>query len=402
MKDSLLLAYGALASKSSPEVNQKAVNFLLDKLNSAKDDSDSVVHLIHSLGNSASGLTIDPLLDYANSENLEVQLAAIYALRKHTNNEVVQEAFITILRKPNVQEEQIATITQTLNAGLEHIKLSGNASNEHSHPELTVALVSAAMKFKNPELHTFVAQFLANLNTDRGVGAKYAQSEYAEAHNMHTRMRRGSDWDESNSVYDLVASQSSRASDVNTYPHHRAYLWGKKFGVSDLNVQFAAGGFGGIDLRRVHYKLFGRAVAKGYAFGRSATGLDAQILIEKKDNTVRSKLYARVVGHVLVNSDELRNIQSNNRSPQSSNCFPKDWPLYRSSRFTLLSFSTSTFIYVGLLRFSVKVTVELNVDARAQVCVGLPADASAALLPSLTLRAEGSASASLVVSSMEE
>ena len=311
---------------------------------------------------------------------------------------MVQEAFIRILRKPNVQEEQIATITQTMNAGLEHIKLSGSANNKHSTPELTVALVSAAMEVNNPELHSFVAQYLLNMKTE--VGAKYAQalqSKYAEAsvhgNNTHTRLRRGSYWADSNSLYDLVASRSSRVSDMTTYPYHRAYLWGRKFGISDLNVQFAAGGFAGISRSNANYKMFGRAVAKGYAFGRSATGLDAQILNEKQDNRVHLKLYASVVGHVLVNTDEWRT---------TSYCVSKDWPLYDSSRYTLLSFSTSVFIFVGFLRFNIKVTAEMNVDARAEMCIGLPADASATLLPSLALRAEGSASASLIVSNREK
>ena len=375
-------------------MQQRAVHFLLDKLTSA-EDSDSLVHLIHSLGNSASDLTLDSLLDYANSENLEVQLAAIYALRKHTSNLVVQEAFVTILRNPNVQEDQIATITQTLNAGLEHIKSSGGADNEHSNPELTVALVSAAMKIDNQELRDFVAQYLLNLKLD--VGAKYAQalqSKYAEAsvhgNNTHSRLRRGSDWDESNSLYDLVASYSSRVSDVNTYPHHRAYLWGKKFGVSKINAQFAAGGFAGINPSNVDYKMFGRAVAKGYAFGRSATGLDVRILNEKHSDNVHLELYVSVVGYVLVNYNQVW-----------STCYYKNWPLYDSSRYTLLSFSTSVFIYVGTLRFSITVTAEINVGASAQVCISLPTDVSAALIPSLTLRAEGSASASLIVSNRD-
>ena len=59
------------------------------------------------------------------------------------------------------------------------------------------------------------------------------------------RLRRGSDWDESNSDYDAVANYSSRRSDVRTYPQHRAYIYGKRFGVSDIYAQFAAGGFAG-------------------------------------------------------------------------------------------------------------------------------------------------------------
>ena len=400
--DSLVLAYGALASKSAPKVQQQAVEFLLDKLRSVQDNSDSLVHLIHSLGNSASNLTLEPLLDYAASENLEVQLAAIYAVRKHISNAMVQKAFIAILRKSSVQEDQIATITQTLNAGLEHIKLSGSTDNEHSNPELTVALVSAAMAANNQELHDFVAQYLSNLKTE--VGAEYAQalqSKYTEtsAHgnSTHTRLRRGSDWDASSSLYDLVASRSSRASDENTYPYHRAYLYGKKFGLSDLNVQFAAGGFAGISSDREDYKMFGRAVAKGYAFGRSATGLDAQLLAEKRNDNRHFKLYGNVIGHVLINIDE----QIDTVRRASSSCTSRNWPLRRSSRYTLLSFSYGVFILVGVLRFGVTVTAEMNVDARGQLCIGLPADASATLIPSLTIRAEGSASASLAVRTID-
>ena len=39
-----------------------------------------------------------------------------------------------------------------------------------------------------------------------------------------SRERRGTDWDESNPDYDIVASQASRAADVQNYPNHRAYI----------------------------------------------------------------------------------------------------------------------------------------------------------------------------------
>ena len=69
------------------------------------------------------------------------------------------------------------------------------------------------------------------------------------------RRRRGSDWDENNSDYDVVADYSSRKSDVLTYPLHKAYLYGKKIGISKLYAQFAAGVFVGAADNGQKYKV---------------------------------------------------------------------------------------------------------------------------------------------------
>ena len=69
------------------------------------------------------------------------------------------------------------------------------------------------------------------------------------------RLRRGSDWDAFNSDYDVVASYSSRRSDVRTYPQHRAYIYGKRFGISKVYAQFGAGGFAGGANNGQHYKV---------------------------------------------------------------------------------------------------------------------------------------------------
>ena len=69
------------------------------------------------------------------------------------------------------------------------------------------------------------------------------------------RHRRGSEWNESNSDYDAVASYSSRRSDVLMYPQHKAYLYSKKIGVSKLYALFAAGGFVGAADNGQNYKV---------------------------------------------------------------------------------------------------------------------------------------------------
>ena len=69
------------------------------------------------------------------------------------------------------------------------------------------------------------------------------------------RHRRDSDWDAYNSVYNAVASYSSRRSDVLMYPQHKAYLYSKKIGVSKLYALFAAGGFVGAADNGQKYKV---------------------------------------------------------------------------------------------------------------------------------------------------
>ena len=69
------------------------------------------------------------------------------------------------------------------------------------------------------------------------------------------RHRRGSDWDQYNPDYDIVASYSSRVSDVQRYPKHKVYIWGKKFGVSKVYAHFGAGGFIGAANNGQEYKV---------------------------------------------------------------------------------------------------------------------------------------------------
>ena len=42
---------------------------------------------------------------------------------------------------------------------------------------------------------------------------------------------------------------------MSTYPQHKAYIWGKKFGISDVYARFGAGGFIGSAENGQKYKV---------------------------------------------------------------------------------------------------------------------------------------------------
>ena len=145
--DSLLLAYGALAASTSSRVRQRIVLFLKRRLiqQMESNDTTNIVHLLHALGNTGSKRIINLLLDYLMRGNsVEIQLAAIGAMRKLTAQESVQEAFIAILES-NPQECFVEAIAETLFTGQEHSHMMGMHINEN--PRLLNALVTSSLRF---------------------------------------------------------------------------------------------------------------------------------------------------------------------------------------------------------------------------------------------------------------
>ena len=233
--DSLLLAYGALAATASSSVQQHIVHFLKRRLVQQRESNatTTIIHLLHALGNTGSQLTVNLLLDYLmHSDSAEVQIAAIDAMRKLTSQQPVQDAFITILES-NPQEHIVEAITNTLVIGLEHSQIMGLCIGENI--QILNALVTSALDFSNnTHLHQLILSYLETVKSAESQKLQKSLEKLASK-----RPKRGTDWDQSSSTYDLVASQSSRRSDVTTYPRHRAYLWGNRSGPSDINVEFA-------------------------------------------------------------------------------------------------------------------------------------------------------------------
>ena len=349
--DSLLLAYGALAANtSSSRVQQRIVLFLKRRLIQQMElnDTTNTVHLLHALGNTGSKHIINLLMDYlTHSDSMEIQLAAIGAMRKLTAQQSVQEAFVAILES-NPQEVFIEAIAKTLFTGQEH-------SHVDENPRLLNALVTSSLRFSNnTELHHLVHSYLELVNT-------------TEAHRLEkllerpvsNRVRREStdDWDSPDPVYNCISPLSCRQNDVTSYPSHKAYLWKRKLGISKINIQLVAGVFAGVkDLSNV--TLFGKAVAKGTFFGRTATIAGALAKILYQSNHLRVKLYFELLGSVLLDD---------NHTNFTLCCLGANIPVHRY-RHRIFGFSHSVYVYVTSIDFFAQLYANLDVNLQGEVC----------------------------------
>ena len=80
--DSLLLAFGALASNAQLEVEYEVATFLLGlhkTLSTSTNDTFGLVTLFLAMGNTGSGHVVDVILTYVDSSISDLQTAAIRA-----------------------------------------------------------------------------------------------------------------------------------------------------------------------------------------------------------------------------------------------------------------------------------------------------------------------------------
>ena len=93
--DPLLLAYGAIIPRASPNLQQRMMLFLINRLPQAETNSTSLIHHILSLGNSASPRITSFLIDYLGHSEKDVQLTSIMAMRFLMNEPSIQKSLIT-------------------------------------------------------------------------------------------------------------------------------------------------------------------------------------------------------------------------------------------------------------------------------------------------------------------
>lgn len=104
---SLLLAYSALTSKTTSTLHRHMVDFLLQKYSGTQTDTSALLQLIHCLGNTGSPLVIEHLIDFLEHSELSVQLATINAMRKLTEEEIVQDQLVSMLRSQISQKSTL-------------------------------------------------------------------------------------------------------------------------------------------------------------------------------------------------------------------------------------------------------------------------------------------------------
>ena len=384
----LLLAYGALVARASPELQQRMTLFLLKRLPLAKTNTSSLIHHIFSLGNTESQLTTDSIVDYLHHPDEHVQMSSIHALRYATGDRLVQKTLNALVSQSNVSDDHLSAVLHCLLSGVEH------ASNTHTQPpfnlDLAMSLASSVMTSGEGELYELLMSYLQQVRSEDARNLLHLMATHLgkEDYSNSTRMRRGSYWAQSNSVYNLVASLKSRQSDVKTFPYHKAYIWGKKLGIKKANLQVAAGGFIGA-AKDGQYKIFGRAKAVGQLFKKKKTLLDFLVLREKRTRTTRTRLFAQIAGKTLANID----IRS-----RSTVCKKYRKNLFRSNKYLVFDFRYPIRIVIATLRVGVAGYVRLSSNLFVEFCERVGSlSAEAGLESTITLEVKAGVTGSLLV-----
>ena len=405
ISDQLLLVYGSLATKGSEEVEVRVMNYLntvSSSINSQSDpDLSRSILVVHALGNTGSESSLTVILSFLNrsaqhSELKEMKLAVIDALSKLTDKDTV----LTVLEdflvpETSDSEEYVAAVIETLDHGFEYVESRRQQVDEYityltSHTIL-YSIVRVSASINSTDLHMMVVDYFKKINS------KDLLFEILERESTipgGRAKRQTSDWDSSsNSDYNYIASLSTRRSDVNTYPRHRAYITSKTIGISKANIKIASGYFAGIGTHCDRMKAFARGIVKATVLSRSATLADLKFQLTASTTSISISLYARVGTNTLLDFGFNRAL--------SSHCRADSRPLGRYRR-TLFRFRIPVSVFGVPLTISIALRGQLDINFNTNVCIGRTGTEASGALGALTFRLgvtiEGSVSASLLVS----
>ena len=389
--DPLLLAYGALASDTTVESEQRIVTFLLSRMEEAPRSAMTMIHYIHALGNTGSPFALDTITSFLNHSAVEVQLASLNAMRKLINDPLVEETLTSILQSTPAHHEHVVAIAETLSEGAKY--LEEKDIDYTPSMELQTALVASAVQLGDVELAELVLSFVETFETPESEGLVEALEDSIATEKeelSQSRERRGTDWDASNSDYNIVASQGSRAADVRNYPNHRAYIWGKTLGISQANIKFGAGYF--LGHRCPNLKAFGKAIARAKLLRWSWDLLHAETLLEHSYGRVRTKLYFKILSIVLTD------LSATVTWPGTNCATTPPRNLYSTQRYYLPGVSYSIFVYVGTLSLHLRPYVQAHIDLRSELCANSKTiRAYTGIRPRLTFAVQGGVTGNLLV-----
>ena len=351
--DGIILVLGALARNNNINVTiqEVIIDELLQRLNTvlSSSDNEAVTTLIYALGNSGSKLAVSPLLSTLQYDDIDIQISVIRSLASHLDQPVVQQAIITLL--PFTHEDKILEeILKILIDAFENKILTIPSE------EMINAIIKSAIKLENPNLYELVAKYLHHLKLDvvdiyldllkqqRNYG-EVQHDRISDLYKNDSRVKRGSDWDENNSDYDVVSSYSQRKSDVINYPFHKAYIYGKTFGVDKLNMKVGAGAFAGININptSIGFKFYVKTVAKIYVFGLPFNVLDMEASGSILGNTLAFKLYLK--NGDIVDTNEIKKIELGLNLKKDTTNIAKSRDIFYK-RFPIFVFVTSINVYI--------------------------------------------------------
>ena len=390
----LLLAFGALASNAQPKVQHRVAVFLISLQNTLEPtngtDTSALIQVILAMGNTGSLYVVNDILNWIECPIVEVQLASIRALLKFTHLDSVIDRLTDIL-DTGLNEETIILVTHTLLKGHRYAEDLDIEISQETYHSVIQHLSAAVSRYDNTDLIVLVATYVQetvgalNSNVTDGFQVRYRKAT--------------SDWDSSSSSnYNLVASLSSRQSDVNNYTRHTAYLYGKTFGISKANLKVAAGLFFGLTEDCEDMKGRANFYAEGNVLSRKKTLADIDVSLEKSGTVLQGRMYAEIGDNNLLNYP-LGPLSTYNQ------CLSYSTPLSRS-QYRLFGFTYSIFVYVGTVDVSIHLYLGFRVDFDCQVCASALANDSydlatasggAGIVPQTNFTIAGSASVTLLV-----
>jgi hypothetical protein len=362
---SLLLAYGSLVANAAPDQEMKMVTFLTDRL--TENNTDTLIHVLHALGNTKSSLAIEHIIPYVHYDDKDVRLTAVSALRFFTGLPIVQQQFVSILHEES-SDSLVEAIIQALRNGYDYDK----------DIELDSDLVRCLVQVTNDLRNSYLQNQLNHLFKKMGVPTS-SSANLMDNRNMSRQRRDTERWDSTASEYNIIASASQRANDVANYPHHRGYLWSTTIGQSSgeypIYLQAAAGLFAGANIDQCELKMFGKAVVDVHVLGREGNILTIE---GRKD-----RIYILFAGDIVFDIN-----------PPDS--YSDQFPGYQ---ITLFSASFTFFVY-GVpitLGLDVHVSIGANIDISVQQGVSNDIEASAAIAPYVSASFDGSLTVSALV-----
>ena len=391
--DPLLLAYGAAAANAAPDMQRQMVSFLTERLPEAEADEAALVHLLHSLGNTRSELVIEHVVRFVDHDEEMIRITAITALRFFTGMPHIQDTLLHVLLN-SPTEAVVSAVIDALSEGFEQNR------DMQVQDNIIITLLNLTLTFDNRELKVELEDYFRMVDTEEA----QRLAHILLTHGSSARHQRDTSyWPSSNSDYNAIASQSSRASDVATYPYYRSYLWSKKLGKAtgsyQVYVQAAAGLFGGMN-SDLDFKLFGKAVLRGHVFGRTYDVIKLQVQFRRSGRHVYKVLYARIDGTTFVDVNEWEYNVLPNFSPASFSSdfsFSISRSLYNYRRL-IFSYSYPIYIYAGTVDLgvsffmSLRGTITLSLGPQ-----GIGARAVLSYVPEASASVEGSVSYTFLV-----
>lgn len=394
--DDIILVLGALARNNNFTIQKVITDELSKRLNTvlSSNNIETASTLIYALGNSGSKLASFPLLSTLKYDNVDIKICVIRSLSLYLDQPIVQEAIVSLL--PSADEEKVLEeILKILIDAFEH-KILTNPSEE-----LVGTIINSAAQLEDPNLYELLIKYLHLLKINENdvyldlLKQPYNNGELQHHINGTSRVKRGSDWDQSYSGYDVVASLYERRNDVTMYPDHRAYIWGKTFGGSKLNLKVGAGAFAGLYLSSttIRGKFFSRVVAKVNVFGISINVVDILSNSNVSNGIQINKIYVKQGNSVSKNSNKQIKLDSNptrDTTPlsDSKKIFHKSWPI---------------FVYVGTLHVYIEGALTYGVNLGTYASTSYPpptVEGSISAKFSFGLRVSGGTYATLLVSLM--